>query len=1106
MRRLLLSAALCAAAFACSSGDSAGVVNHGSITGTAKFAGESGDQSGTAITLAGATPGATTTDASGNYSFTGLAAGTYFVTAASADSIEHAVFVEVDVTKDKASTASALTLTGAGSISGTVTLHGLTDHTGTTASAVGGGSVTTGADGTFTLRGVKAGATNVVLAHDGWTSAIVPVTVQRGKTADAGTTDLTGLSGSGAVHGKVVDASSAGVANVTAMLSGPATVIRTTDANGNYSFTQLPAGTYQVNIGGPDVTPHATLNPATVTAGNDTAMANVTVTPVGAIAGSVDATNLARKLPAAALLLQAGNAQGITALVSATGSFLLNDVPAGSGYSVQITGGGAVSLAADAPDVTRGHTSVIATAFTLPEGGLGSVDMKGLIQIEGMRTSDDDPVDASGVAGHFYGTAGSIDDFSTSADGSYLQTIPGGAYIASFSKGIYNETTSPLLALPGTNGLAVDGTTYPLGTLTLQAGKRQETSHVVGGMCPTRGSVLGPNPQFDTGYDSDTLYLADYSCPLGVLPTVIGLGSGCGSFNSSATYVNASCMGGAGHNSSNFRTPVRNEGGGNGGPPLGNLDTVCSGRLVVSTPDGRTADIPDGDILEGTYMSGPKHSVLYFTDYDPTGQIQGGTLRLATLPAGSGQVTPTISVLGHNVTSNQFYMDDNFIVFFANYRLVNIPDHGTWWFFDVMSVDVNNPSKVNTLATQQYNSNSFYLTPDGRALWQNYNVLTNQNELFTAPLAGCPQTPSLTTCEKKLDTTNGFNGPLSPDYSMLIEIQSTYMHYIPTDGSPSYQVPIDGGTYNSYYYTPFGLEALVTTSSSTFRMETFPFTAASGSMPTTIAEWPTSSQWNWWDQGFIFQLPNTDTPPPDQRHQRQTHPAEFVYQSFAPSSTPWVLPLPGSNWNNFWWMDETTESFLFQFTSEHGYTVDYCAAGAQTCTTLVNDANATQYNWTSPPLINFAYVRTDSDDSGTTSTMHSVPFAGGTDVTLGTFPSGTYLYTWGFSPDQSALLWETSDTAWWYVTAAGPTATTSFYTGGSNSWDFYGQHTFALWNNQDANGRYTLSIAEPNPTSLTTLATNVLRYSENLYWQFGGDYNYPPVLMYFTDHGATEGF
>ncbi len=187
----------------------------GGINGTARFIGQS-DHSGIIIgaesvdgagrtiavrqAIAKGTVGSraiaaqATTDASGAYALTGLAAGTYTVYASSRDSLEKAVATGVTVEAGKDVTASDLQLTPTGQISGTATLNGAVSGNLGIVVYIAGTSYAALSDnaGAFTISSVPVGTYTVYASMQGYNSANVPnISVTAGNTANAGTLNLT---------------------------------------------------------------------------------------------------------------------------------------------------------------------------------------------------------------------------------------------------------------------------------------------------------------------------------------------------------------------------------------------------------------------------------------------------------------------------------------------------------------------------------------------------------------------------------------------------------------------------------------------------------------------------------------------------------------------------------------------------------------------------------------------------------------------------------------------------------------------------------------------------------------------------------------------------
>jgi hypothetical protein len=168
-------------------------------------------------------------------------------------------------------------------------------------------TTTTDANGNYTFTNVPPGSYNVVVpTPPGGTSATtlttVPVTATANTTTTApnigfGPSTTTGASVSGTVfldpnRSGARDPSETGAGGVTvSLLNAAGNVIATaiTDANGNYTFTNIPAGTYSVIISAP--------NGLAIT----TPPSTVTVPASGAVSapaiGLIDALNGGAQIP-----------------------------------------------------------------------------------------------------------------------------------------------------------------------------------------------------------------------------------------------------------------------------------------------------------------------------------------------------------------------------------------------------------------------------------------------------------------------------------------------------------------------------------------------------------------------------------------------------------------------------------------------------------------------------------------------------------------------------------------------------------------------------------------------------------------------------------------
>jgi hypothetical protein len=245
--------------------------------------------SGVTVSLSGAATASTTTDSSGNYSFSGLADGSYAVTPSLAGysftPASLAVAVSgASVTGRNFTSAALPTHSVSGAVSGAV-LSGVTITLGGAASR----TTTTDASGNYVFTGLLDGAYTVAPSLTGY--AFNPVSRQvtvsgasvTGMDFAASTSTGPTYAISGAVSGVVM-------AGVTVTLGGTAAGSASTDASGNYSFSGLANGAYTVtpSLSHYVFTPASrsvTVSGANVTGQNFTSSAAPTYTLSGAVTG-----------------------------------------------------------------------------------------------------------------------------------------------------------------------------------------------------------------------------------------------------------------------------------------------------------------------------------------------------------------------------------------------------------------------------------------------------------------------------------------------------------------------------------------------------------------------------------------------------------------------------------------------------------------------------------------------------------------------------------------------------------------------------------------------------------------------------------------------------
>ena len=184
---------------------------------------------------------------------------------------------------------------------------------------VGGNGAVTASDGSWSLQNITAGTVTVTAALGGYSSASESATVTAGNTTIAGTLALAPIN-PGNVTGQVVNGSGAALSGATVTADG---VSSTTDANGNYTLANLPAGSATITASATGFA-NGTVT-VTVTAGS-----TVTAPPItlGANSGSVSGT--VKSSTGAAIAGASLSYGGGSTTTSSTGAYSLTGVPAGT--------------------------------------------------------------------------------------------------------------------------------------------------------------------------------------------------------------------------------------------------------------------------------------------------------------------------------------------------------------------------------------------------------------------------------------------------------------------------------------------------------------------------------------------------------------------------------------------------------------------------------------------------------------------------------------------------------------------------------------------------------------------------------------------------------
>ena len=256
--------------------------------------------SGVIMTLSGTSTGTDTTDASGNYTFSGLANGSYTIT----PSLSGYVFYPVsEALKINGANITPINFTATAStnptynISGTVTLSSGWALPGVTVTLsvnnYNSGTAATDANGDYTFTGLTNGSYTITPSLTGYTfnPASLAITLNGANVTSINFIVATAPpTSTHSISGTVTLSSGSALSGVTVTLSGVSSGTATTDKSGNYTFTGLTNGSYTIT---PSLTgytfSHAStsvmLNGANSTSNNF--IATATTAPPYSISGTV---------------------------------------------------------------------------------------------------------------------------------------------------------------------------------------------------------------------------------------------------------------------------------------------------------------------------------------------------------------------------------------------------------------------------------------------------------------------------------------------------------------------------------------------------------------------------------------------------------------------------------------------------------------------------------------------------------------------------------------------------------------------------------------------------------------------------------------------------
>jgi beta-glucanase (GH16 family) len=237
--------------------------------------------SGTTLTLAGTSTGTTSAGSSGDFSFSGLANGSYTVTPSRSGFSFSPASLAVTVNGANV-TAANFTATALGfNISGT--LSPVTGGSGATVTLSGAASATSTSDGSgnFVFTGVKNGTYAVTPSQTGYSFS--PTT----QSVTVNSANVTGVNFTAAAASPTYTLSgsispSTSGSGVLVSLTGVASASTTTDSSGNFTFTSLANGAYTVTPSSQAATFSPVSQAVTISNANVTGLA-FTATPTSNI-------------------------------------------------------------------------------------------------------------------------------------------------------------------------------------------------------------------------------------------------------------------------------------------------------------------------------------------------------------------------------------------------------------------------------------------------------------------------------------------------------------------------------------------------------------------------------------------------------------------------------------------------------------------------------------------------------------------------------------------------------------------------------------------------------------------------------------------------------
>jgi phosphatidylinositol-3-phosphatase len=311
---------------------------------------------GAAVRFSG---GSTTADGSGNYRFSGVAPGSYTVTASSSGYFSESA--TASVTSGATSTANIQLPTG-GILAGTVTGAGGAALANATVTATGGKVSTTvtritSSSGGYNTSWVPVGTYSVTVSAAGYSTQYRTTTVNTGATTTLNVS-MGSTSSTSTIAGRITDISTGGPVGGASVTLGSSQT--TADSNGYYRFSNVSVGTHSVTAVANGY--FSRVQSVTTTAGA-TSTLNFQLATGGKVQGTVTTSNGAVISGASVSITGGKISTTVNTVTNSSGYYNSNWVPVG-GYTVVVgVVGSTTQRQSKAVTVTTGNTATLNFTF-----------------------------------------------------------------------------------------------------------------------------------------------------------------------------------------------------------------------------------------------------------------------------------------------------------------------------------------------------------------------------------------------------------------------------------------------------------------------------------------------------------------------------------------------------------------------------------------------------------------------------------------------------------------------------------------------------------------------------------------------------------------------